>query len=103
VSVRVALDGVPETLLWTLYHRASEARRGDAVLHDPMGVELLERIDFPFAERFGRASDVLAQAQALRALRFDQAIRRFAAAHPGGTAAAGRSGACWRRCWRTRR
>jgi O-methyltransferase involved in polyketide biosynthesis len=88
VSVRVALDGVPETLLWTLYHRASEARRGDAVLHDPMGVELLERIDFPFAERFGRASDVLAQAQALRALRFDQAIRRFAAAHPGGTVVA---------------
>jgi len=29
------LEGVPETLLWTLYHRALEARRPDAVLHDP--------------------------------------------------------------------
>jgi O-methyltransferase involved in polyketide biosynthesis len=32
------LEGVPETLLWTLYHRALEARRPDAVLHDPLAV-----------------------------------------------------------------
>jgi hypothetical protein len=86
--MRVALDGVPETLLWTLYHRAAEARRDDTVLRDPMAVELVERIDFPFAERFGPAHDLLAQGQALRALRFDQAIARFAAAHPGGTVVA---------------
>jgi O-methyltransferase involved in polyketide biosynthesis len=84
----VALEGVPETLLWTLYHRATEARRDDAMLHDPMAVELVERIDFPFAERFGRPSDLFAQGQALRALRFDQAIGRFAAAHPGGAVVA---------------
>ena len=27
----VELGAVPETLLWTLYHRASEARRPDSV------------------------------------------------------------------------
>jgi O-methyltransferase involved in polyketide biosynthesis len=32
MSMPVQLEGVPETLLWTLYHRASEARRSDAVL-----------------------------------------------------------------------
>jgi O-methyltransferase involved in polyketide biosynthesis len=85
--VRVELGGVPETLLWTLYHRAVEARRPDAVLNDPMGVALVDRIDYPFAERFG-AGDGLGQWQALRARRFDLEVRRFVAAHPGGTVVA---------------
>ncbi len=41
------LEAVSETLLWTLYHRATEARRRDAVLRDPKAVELIETIDFP--------------------------------------------------------
>ena len=51
----VRLEAVPETLLWTLYHRATEARRRDGVLRDPKAVELVETIDFPFAKRFGPA------------------------------------------------
>ena len=84
----VQLDAVPETLLWTLYHRAAEARRPDAVLRDPRAVELVEAIDFPFERRFGRAAPVLAQWQALRAACFDREVRRFARHHPGGTVVA---------------
>jgi O-methyltransferase involved in polyketide biosynthesis len=80
------LEGVPETLLWTLYHRALEARRPDAVLHDPAAVDLVERIDYPFAERFGTGG--LAQAQALRVLAFDREVRRFLKRHPDGTVVA---------------
>ena len=86
MSVAVRLTGVPETMLWTLYHRALEARRPDALLHDPLAVELVERIDYPFAERFGRGG--LAQWQALRVRAFDREVRRFLAAHPGGTVVA---------------
>jgi O-methyltransferase involved in polyketide biosynthesis len=43
-KVDLALEGVPETMLWTLYHRAVEARRPDAVLDDPMALKLVERI-----------------------------------------------------------
>ena len=82
----IALGDVSETLLWTLYHRALEARRPDAVLEDPMAVALVERIDFPFAERFGEGG--LAQWQAMRARAFDERIRGFLAAHPGGTVVA---------------
>ena len=39
----LAQEGVPETLLWTLYHRAVEARRPDAVLQDPKAIELVEK------------------------------------------------------------
>ena len=86
MSVAVELSGVPETLLWTLYHRAQEARRPDAVLKDPLAVELVDRIDYPFT-RFG-ATAWRARWQALRALRFDIELRRFLAARPGATVVA---------------
>jgi O-methyltransferase involved in polyketide biosynthesis len=85
--IEVDLGGVPETLLWTLYHRAVEARRPDAVLHDPRAVELVERIDYPFAQRFGPGGR-LGQWQALRARCFDIQVGRFLRRHPDGTVVA---------------
>ena len=58
------------------------------MLEDPLAIDLVERIDYPFAERFGPTAGVVAQGQALRSLCFDQEIRRFMAAHPGGTVVA---------------
>ncbi|MCP2340734.1 class I SAM-dependent methyltransferase [Actinomadura rupiterrae] len=84
--MKVQLTGVSETLLWTLYHRAAEARRDDALLHDPKDVQLVDTIDYPF-ERFGGGGS-LAQWQALRVLAFDIAVRRFMDEHPGGTVVA---------------
>ena len=84
--LQVQLEGVPETLLWTLYHRAVEARRPDAVLRDPKGVELVGRLDYPFEERFGRGR--LGQWQALRVQCFDREIRRYLIEHPGATVVA---------------
>jgi O-methyltransferase involved in polyketide biosynthesis len=84
----VELSGVPETMLWTLYYRASEARRPDTVLQDPKAVEVVDAIDYPFAERFGKAVEWQAQWQALRARRFDREVRRFLAQHAAGTVVA---------------
>jgi O-methyltransferase involved in polyketide biosynthesis len=84
----VDLAGVPETLLWTLYHRAFEARRDDAVLHDPMAVELVDAIDYPFERLYGAEVGGRAQWQALRARTFDEQIRRFLLAHRDGTVVA---------------
>lgn len=86
--MKVELDGVPETLLWTLWYRAGEARRPDSVIDDPKAVELVEAIDYPFERRFGPAHGPPAQWQALRALAFDEAVRDFLRAHPGGTVVA---------------
>jgi O-methyltransferase involved in polyketide biosynthesis len=86
--VKVALDGVPETMLLTLWLRASEARRPDAVIDDPRAVSLVDAIDYPFAERFGTDTGVSGQWQALRSRVFDGAVRRFQAGCPGGTVVA---------------
>lgn len=88
VVVTAVFDAVPETMVWTLYHRASEARRPDRVLSDETAVELVDRIGFPFAERFGPAHPLHSQAQALRARRFDVEVERFLASHPDGTVVA---------------
>jgi hypothetical protein len=80
-KTRVELEGVPETLLWNLYNRAVEALRADALLRDPLAVELVDGIDYPF-ERFG---EQMSQWHALRVLCFDREVRRFLRARPGGT------------------
>jgi O-methyltransferase involved in polyketide biosynthesis len=77
-----ALDGVAETALWTLWFRSLEAARPDRVLSDPMAVELVERLDYPFASRFGTSFPAQAQIQALRVRTFDAAVRRFLVDHP---------------------
>lgn len=87
-KTKVKLEGVSETLLWNLYQRAIEARRPNAVLHDPKAVELLDAIEDPFEERFGKASGILAQPQALRCLCFDWEIQRFLSNYPDGTVVA---------------
>lgn len=83
-GVRPELGAVPETALWTLWHRAVEARRPDAVLVDPKAVDLVGRIDFPFEETFG-SSGPAAQLQALRAGCFDREVADFLARSPRGT------------------
>jgi O-methyltransferase involved in polyketide biosynthesis len=86
--VTVELGGVPETLLWTLYHRSVGARRPDAILTDPRAVALVDEMDYPFAERFGSGEGALSQWQALRVKAFDEQVRRFLAEHPDGTVVA---------------
>ncbi|MGK4585132.1 class I SAM-dependent methyltransferase [Kitasatospora sp. HPMI-4] len=84
VSLPAELAGVSETALWTLWQRAVEARRPDALLEDPKAVELVERIDYPFAERFG-VSGFQAQLQAVRVACFDREVADFLAREPRGT------------------
>ena len=45
-----ALTGVSETALLTLLVRATEARRPDSVIDDPMAIKLVDSIDFDFGK-----------------------------------------------------
>ena len=81
---QASLTGVSETALLTLQVRATEARRPDAIIDDPMAIQLMDAIDFDFG-KFGRASR---QDMALRALAFDHYTRRYLADHPAATVVA---------------
>jgi O-methyltransferase involved in polyketide biosynthesis len=79
-----ALTGVSETALMTLLVRATEARRPDSVIDDPMAIKLVDSIDFDFGKfGFTRRQDM-----ALRALTFDQYTRRYLVDHPSATVVA---------------
>ncbi len=80
----VDLSGVPETALMTLKVRASEARRPDRILDDPMAVSLVDSIDFDFA-KFGYTQR---QDMALRARGFDDRTVAYLSTHPEATVVA---------------
>ncbi|MEO8177842.1 MAG: class I SAM-dependent methyltransferase [Deltaproteobacteria bacterium] len=77
----VQLQGVPETMLWTLHNRASEAKRKQPILVDPHAVKVYEAIDYDYERSFGKADAT----HALRSRAFDRAVQPWLASHPGGT------------------
>jgi O-methyltransferase involved in polyketide biosynthesis len=74
------LDGVPETMLWTLYDRACEARRPDSVLIDPDSVLICDAMDYDFAGRFGNPVGSFSA----RAAAIDHLLRRWLERNPDG-------------------
>lgn len=78
------LTGVPETALLTLVVRATEARRPDGLIDDPMAIRLVDSIDADFSKfGFVRRQDMGARAAA-----FDAATRRYLRHHPRATVVA---------------
>lgn len=77
----VELSGVPETMLWTLHDRASEARRPNGILKDPDAVRICDALSIDLEKRFGPATGMIAR----RAQIFDAKIRAWMHAHPHGT------------------
>ncbi|MGE2721760.1 class I SAM-dependent methyltransferase [Mycolicibacterium celeriflavum] len=79
----IALTGVSETALLTLNGRAHQARHPNAIIDDPMAIQLVDAIDFDF-DKFGRKG----QEMALRSLAFDRAAGHYLSKHPRATVVA---------------
>jgi len=74
------LNGVPETMLWTLHNRASEASRPDAWLKDEHAVRIYRTIDYDYERSFGKPDS----SHAIRSLVFDEAVSAWLSRHPEG-------------------
>jgi O-methyltransferase involved in polyketide biosynthesis len=74
----VELTGVPETMLWTLHSRASEALRKGGVLDDAQAIAIYRSIDYDYHRSFGPAEPSMA----LRARSFDKCLLRFLEENP---------------------
>lgn len=79
-ATAVDLDGVPETLLMTLYNRAVESQRSDPILRDEEAVRIVEQVDADFAQ-FGEGRIT----HPIRANVFDDWARDFLARHRDAT------------------
>lgn len=81
-KVLQSLEGVSETLLMTLYVRARESQRPDAMIHDEKAVEMINRIACDFSRlRMQRHDEI---AVIMRMKRFDKYVRDFLTRHPEG-------------------
>ncbi|MEM9192871.1 MAG: class I SAM-dependent methyltransferase [Myxococcota bacterium] len=72
------LEGVPETMLWTLHNRANEALRSDGVLRDEKCVEIYRSLNYDYERSFGEAEP----SHGVRSAVFDELIRQFIKRHP---------------------
>lgn len=74
------LEGVSETLLMTLYVRARESQRPDAMIHDDKAVEMVSRLAGDFSRlRLQRHDEV---AVIMRMRKFDNNVRDFLTRNP---------------------
>lgn len=79
----VRLGAVQQTLMIPLYGRAVETRKRRALVSDPRAVEIVDTIDYDFAQM--KAFKGGARGAVLRTSIFDVWAQRFLAEHPGGT------------------
>lgn len=75
------LKEVPETMLWTLHNRATEALRDDTIIKDDKCIEIYKSIEYDYEKSFGKAEP----SHAVRSLFFDKEIKAFLKDSPNGT------------------
>ena len=84
-KVKIALGGVPETLLYPLWGRAKESEKAKPYLLDPKASEIVRQMDYDFARvdkvyfEFGQMWDIILHKY------LDDAIKKFTADHPKAT------------------
>ncbi|PJK08912.1 methyltransferase [Lysobacteraceae bacterium NML120232] len=78
--MKADLTGVPETTLWPLHNRASEAARTDGCIRDEKCLEIYRVIDYDYVHRFGKAD----ASHGVRSQLFDDKLRAFLREHPDG-------------------
>jgi len=74
------LNGVPETMLWTLYARAAEFHAPRGLLQDARAAALVNSIDCDFEAKFGPPNRLFV----VRAALLDKALRGWLKRHPCG-------------------
>ncbi|PZD72613.1 hypothetical protein C1752_03449 [Acaryochloris thomasi RCC1774] len=79
-DISLQLAGVPETLLITLYARAAESQKSDAILQDEKAIEIAQRLDYDFAKFEPGWSSQLGCV--IRAWHIDMLVQTFIDTHP---------------------
>ncbi|MEM1023067.1 MAG: class I SAM-dependent methyltransferase [Myxococcota bacterium] len=72
------LSGIPETMLWTLHNRASEAMHPRGVIRDPKCIEIYEAISYDYEASFGPPEP----SHGVRSQVFDTRVQAFIDANP---------------------
>lgn len=80
---KVNLQGVPETMLQTLYARAAYSRQKNAKFHDKMAEEIVARMDYDFS--LAQKDAAMSQGVIARTILLDRMAGDFIKENPGCT------------------
>ena len=76
-KIETKLTQLPETMLITLWAKAVENKRKDALLHDEKAAEIMEKVDYDFSKfKYGQFSQA---GCCIRASLIDKEIKAFLA------------------------
>ncbi len=79
MSEKMKLSSLPETLLITVWAKAVETARPDAIIHDERAVQIVEQIDYDFS-KFKKAK-MSQYGVAVRSMLLDRATQTFLDTH----------------------
>lgn len=79
----IDLQGVPETMLQTLYARAAHSKRPDRKFYDAKAIEIMEQLDYDFS-RAEKDTAMIAGVIA-RTILLDKMVSQFVKENPKGT------------------
>lgn len=77
---RITINGVPETMLQTMYARAKESKKKNPVIYDAKAIEIVEKLDYDFSladKDAAMGSGVIA-----RTIILDKVVSEFLEKHP---------------------
>lgn len=77
------IQGVPETMLQTLYARAAYSRQKNAKFHDPKAVEIVSRMDYDFS--LAGKDAMMSTGVIARTILLDRMVGAFIRKNPGCT------------------
>lgn len=80
---KIQMQGVPETMLQTLYARAAYSGQKDAKFHDDKAVEIVSRMDYDFSSADKDA--MMSKGVIARTLLLDRMVGDFLRKNPKGT------------------
>lgn len=80
---RIKMQGVPETMLQTLYARAAYSRERNAKFRDDKAVEIVSRMDYDFSPAGKDA--MMSKGVIARTILLDRMVRDFIRRNPKGT------------------
>lgn len=94
---KIDIQGVPETMLQTLYARARESRKEPHYIYDEKAMEIVNRMDYDFS--LANKDAVMSSGVIARTIVLDKLVSRYLTDHPNGVVvniACGLDNRCYR-------
>lgn len=78
---KISMEGVPETMLQTLYARAKESKKEPHYIYDGKAIEIVERLDYDFS--LADQDKMMSSGVLARTILLDRMVEEFLTEHAG--------------------